>query len=113
MLKLTLRELFLIIALAAVLIAWRLDHVSLEANCNVTAAELAASQATVKSEQAKTATVTRKLGNLYLDACRACRAHGLSIAGQGQNAHLVENNGEDFRRSNLAEPYVSIDSSVD
>ena len=113
MFKLTLREVFLIVAFAAVLVAWRLDHCRLADRCAATAAELTASQALIKSEQAKTLTMTRRLGNLYLDAARACRAHGLSIAGQGKSAHLIENNGAPFARSNQAEPYVLIDSSAD
>lgn len=111
MFKLTLRELFLVVTLAAVLVAWRLEHAREVASRSEIETRLEATEKELTDNKAQATGRVTQLANLLVDAHRACGAHGLYVQGRGANARLVENNGEDFKRSNQAEPYVLVDGN--
>jgi hypothetical protein len=111
MFKLTLRELSLIVALATVLVAWSLDRARQLASRSEVETRAAATELRLVTERDKATSAANRFANLYMSACQACSAHGLAVRGSGKNARLVENNGEDFKRSNRAEPYVLVDGN--
>ena len=111
MIKLSLRELFLVVTLAAVLVAWWLEHAKQAASRAELETKLAATGWELASTKVQATSTATRLMTRYLDACRACAAHGLYVQGSGQYARLVENNGEDFKRSTRAAPYVLIDGN--
>ena len=111
MFKLTLRELFLVVTLAALSVAWWLDHARQLASRTDLENRAAATELQLVAERNTAISAAKRLGNLYLGACEACSRHGLSVLGSGRNARLVENNGADFKRANQAEPYVLINGN--
>jgi hypothetical protein len=100
MFKLSLRELFVLVTLAAVGVAWWLDHAHQAKRHLDAEARAKASEAALESEELK---VQIQNAKIYIDYRDACAAHALHVRGTGKKARLAyvgsfgNGGGEDFK----------------
>jgi hypothetical protein len=105
MFKLTLRELFLLVTMAAIGVAWWMSHSAQVKRRLAAEGRLRVSESAVELEKLKARVEMTKMSDRCVDYRAACEAHGLYLAGTGKSACLVDRSGQEFTLSNMAEDY--------